>query len=191
MSTQRARWIDFDEYLRIEARGERKHEYDDGGLTAMAGATAGHVTIVQNIVAALRGHLRGSSCRVYSTDMKLRPIHGSGYYPDAFVTCDERDRSEELVKRYPRLVVEVLSEGTERRDRGIKWAVYRGCETLEQYVLVARERQSVEVFSRSGEAWLYQAYGAGEAVRLSSVDLTMTMDVIYEDIAWVPRALVP
>ncbi|MGH2390924.1 MAG: Uma2 family endonuclease [Chloroflexota bacterium] len=99
MSMQPDHRISFEEYLGAEERAERKHEYDDGYVTAMAGATARHVTITQNLVGILRPHLRGTGCSVYSTDMKLRVAQAKGYYPDVFVTCDARDRAENLVKR--------------------------------------------------------------------------------------------
>lgn len=183
MITQLDQWLSFEDYIAVEGKSERKHEYEDGYLIAMAGATARHVTITQNLVGALRPHLRGGPCRVYSTDMKLRPIRTKGYYPDVFVTCDERDHGEELVKRYPKVVIEVLSGGTEARDRGVKWAGYRRCETLEQYLLVAQDRRSVEVFSRAGDVWEYRPYGPEESVPLTGLDLTLIMDVIYEDVA--------
>jgi Uma2 family endonuclease len=186
MTTQPDQWMSFDDYLEFEDEAERKHEYDDGYLTAMAGATARHVTITQNLVAVLRPHLRGTPCRAYSTDMKLRPIRTKGYYPDVFVTCDERDRGEEVVKHYPKLAIEVLSESTEKRDRGIKWAGYRRCETLEDYVLVSQYRQSVEIFSRAGDVWVYRAYGPEDTVPFTSIDLSLSMDALYEDVEWRP-----
>jgi Uma2 family endonuclease len=178
--------MSFEDYLESEADAELKHEYDDGYLTAMAGATARHVTIVQNLVAALRVHLRGTPCRAFSTDMKLRPLRTKSYYPDVFVTCDERDRVQETVKQYPKLVIEVLSESTEKRDRDTKWAGYRRCETLEDYLLVSQYRQSVETFSRAGDLWVYRSYGPRDTVHLGSIDLTLPMDAIYEDVEWAP-----
>jgi Uma2 family endonuclease len=182
MTTQPEHRLSFEEYLAFEARAEVKHEYDHGYLTAMAGATARHVTITQNVVALLRRHLRDTPCRVYSVDMKLRPSHDRGYYPDVFVTCDERDRAEELVKQHPSLIVEVLSDGTERRDCGDKWAGNRRSETLKDYVLISQYRQSVEVFSRAGDVWVYREFGEGDAVSLPGIDAVLTMTGIYEDV---------
>jgi Uma2 family endonuclease len=187
MSVQPDHRISFEEYFGAEQQADSKHEYDDGYLTAMAGATARHVTITQNLVGILRPGLRGTGCNVYSTDMMLRVAPGKGYYPDVFVTCDPRDRAENLVKHHPRLVVEVLSVGTETRDRGIKWAAYRRCETLEDYVLVSQYQQSIEVYSRSGDVWVYRAYGPGEIVHLAGMEITLPMDMVYEDVTWESR----
>jgi Uma2 family endonuclease len=184
MSMQPDQRVSFEEYLAAEDQADGKHEYDEGYLSAPAGATARHVTITQNLVGLLRPGLRDTGCSVYSTDMMLRVAQGKGYYPDVFVTCDGRDRAENLVKRYPKLIVEVLSVGTETRDRGIKWAAYRRCETLADYALVSQYQQSVEVYSRSGDVWVYRAYGPGEVVQLSGTEITLPMDLVYEDVTW-------
>lgn len=182
MALEPAQWISFEQYLALEAAADRKHEYDDGHLTAMAGATARHVTVTQNLVGAIRSRLRGTPCRVYSADMKLRPIRTAAYYPDLFVTCDERDRDQDLVKQYPRLVIDVLSRSTEQRDRGAKWAAYRRCATLDDYLLVSQYRPLVEVFSRAGDVWVYRTCGPGEVIHLAGVDLDLPMDEVYEDV---------
>ncbi len=182
MITQPGQRMSLDDYLKFEEEADCKHEYDDGYLTAMAGATDRHVTITQNLVGSLRPHLRGTPCLVYSTDMKLRPTRTMGYYPDIFVTRDERDRGEQTVKQHPKLVIEVLSGSTEKRDRGTKWADYLPCETLEDYVLVSQYLHSVEVFSRAGDVWMYRAYGPEGVVHLAGIDLKLSMDVIYEDV---------
>lgn len=189
MTSQRSTWMSFDDYLATEEVSETKHEYDDGTLTAMAGAGDPHVTVTTNLVAAIRPHVRGTPCRVYSTDMKLRPTQTKGYYPDVFVTCDDRDRANTLVKLYPTLVIEVLSDGTERRDRGVKWRAYRRCETLREYVLIAQDQQSVEVYHRDGDVWVLQTYGPDEYVDLASIDLRLPMAAIYEDVEWSPEAV--
>jgi Uma2 family endonuclease/heme-degrading monooxygenase HmoA len=182
MTTEPLHPLSFEDYLALEETSETKHEYDDGVLTAMAGASDPHVTITTNLVAAIRPHLRGTPCRLYSTDMKLRPVPSRGYYPDVFVSCDERDRTERLVKGYPALVIEVLSEGTEGRDRGTKWRAYRRCETLREYVLIAQDQQSVEVYRREGDVWALRIYGPGEVVALTSINLELPVAVIYEDV---------
>jgi Uma2 family endonuclease len=188
MTTEQLSPLSFEDYLALEVASETKHEYDDGALTAMAGASDPHVTITTNLVAAIRPHLRGTPCRLYSTDMKLRPAHAKGYYPDVFVTCDERDREERLIKSYPTLVIEVLSDGTEGRDRGTKWRAYRRCETLLEYVLIAQDQLSVEVYRRDGDMWVLQTYGPDEVVALTSIDLHLPMSLIYEDVELPPRA---
>ncbi|WP_333402033.1 Uma2 family endonuclease [Microcoleus sp. MON1_C1] len=47
------------------------------------------------------------------------------YYPDVIVTCDERAKAFQYYKKFPRLIVEVLSNGAEGFDWGDKWADYQ------------------------------------------------------------------
>lgn len=81
------------EYLQMEESSSIKHEYIDGQVYVMAGASDPHVTIAGNLFALLRSHVRGSGCRVYIADMKARiESLNRFYYPDVMVTCDPRDQ---------------------------------------------------------------------------------------------------
>ena len=173
-----------EEYLEAEKSSPVKHEYRDGEVYAMAGASDEHVTIGINITALLRGHLRGSGCRVYGSDMKVQiDAVNHFYYPDAMVSCDPRDRAFRFFKKYPTLIVEVLSESTEAKDRGKKFDHYRRLETLQEYGLVSQEQQQVEVF-RKNEAglWVLHPFGQGDEVALASLDLTFPIASLYEDV---------
>src|SRR3954467_4072955 len=111
--------ISVEDYLSGEAVSAVKHEYVGGGIYAMAGASVEHNQIAFNFASALRLHLTGKPCRTFISDVKLRlEIKGEDifYYPDVMVGCDKRD-IERLYLRYPRILVEVSSESTERIDR--------------------------------------------------------------------------
>lgn len=104
-------------YLEAEKYTSIKHEYIQGQVYAMAGASDAHVTITANVVALLRNHIRGTNCRLYVTDMKAKiDFLNIFYYPDLMVTCDERDRNFDYYKCYPCLIIEVLSDTTEAFD---------------------------------------------------------------------------
>ncbi|NEQ83665.1 MAG: Uma2 family endonuclease, partial [Moorea sp. SIO2I5] len=103
-------YISQEDYLSQEEESSIKHEYSDGEIYAMAGASDAHVTIAGNLFALLRNHVRGTGCRVYMADMKAYvEAANSYYYPDVMVTCDARDRELKNYKKYPCLIVEVLS----------------------------------------------------------------------------------
>lgn len=103
-----------DQYLQIEETGNTKHEYIDGQSYAMAGECDAHVTIAGNLFALLRSHVRGSDCRVYISDMKARiEALNRFYYPDVMVSCDSRDLATPNYKRFPTLIIEVLSDSAE------------------------------------------------------------------------------
>jgi Uma2 family endonuclease len=178
-----------DEYLQLEAESTVKHEYVDGEVFAMAGASDVHVTIAGNLFALLRSHVRGTDCRVYIADMKARvEAHNCFYYPDVMVTCDERDRATSTYKRFPKLIVEVLSDSTEAFDRGDKFTDYQALDTLEEYVIINTRHQRVECFRRTPDnLWLLQTYTAeSEQFELQSLEFTDAIAALYEDVELEP-----
>ncbi len=178
-------YITPEEYLKLEQESDVKHEYIDGYAYAMAGANDAHVTVSGNLFALLRNHVRGSGCRVYISDMKAR-IEKSNryYYPDVMVTCDERDKENATEKKFPCLIVEVLSDSTEAFDRGDKFADYQQLETLQEYVLINVKRQRVECFRRNSEGlWVLQSYTSqNKSFQLQSINFEGEMSAIYEDV---------
>jgi Uma2 family endonuclease len=185
-------YLTADQYLQQEEHSLEKHEYRDGevyaiaGAMAMAGATDEHVTIAGNLFADLRQFLRGSGCRVYITDMKARiESINRFFYPDVMVTCDPRDQETAAYKRFPKLIVEVLSDSTEAYDRGDKFADYRQLESLEEYVLISVKRQRVDCFRRGQNGlWTLHAYGEQPTDRtftLESIGFTGEFAMLYED----------
>ncbi|WP_341739926.1 Uma2 family endonuclease [Microcoleus sp. CAWBG640] len=173
-----------EDYLEGEKISPIKHEYRQGEIYAMAGASDAHETICINLVNLLTTHVRGRGCRIYAGNMKARIEQADVfYYPDIMVTCDEKDRSLEYFKCHPRLIVEVLSPTTASFDRGNKFADYRTLETLQEYVVINQERIGVECYRRNAEGrWELYPYAEGEEVRLASVDFQCPIAQIYEDV---------
>ncbi|MEM7717284.1 MAG: Uma2 family endonuclease [Cyanobacteria bacterium P01_A01_bin.68] len=153
-------YITPEEYFQLEEEGDVKYEYIDGYAYAMAGANDSHVTVSLNLATLLRNHVRGSGCRVFISDMKVRIEKlNRYYYPDIMVSCDERDKENTTDKKFPCLIIEVLSDSTEAFDRGDKFADYQLLETLQEYVLINVKRQRVECFRRNSEGfWVLQSY---------------------------------
>ncbi|MBD2210374.1 Uma2 family endonuclease [Nostoc linckia FACHB-104] len=175
------------QYLQMEENSDIKHEYIDGYIYAMAGALDSHVTIAGNLFALVRNHVRGSSCRVYIANMKARiESLNRYYYPDVMVTCDERDRETPAYKKFPCLIVEVLSNSTEAFDRGDKFADYQTLESLQEYVLINTKRQRVECFRRNEQGlWVLQSYtDADKSFQLQSIKFEGTMADLYEDVVF-------
>lgn len=180
-------YLTADKYLQLEAQSPVKHEYIDGQIYAMAGASDPHVTIAGNLFALLRSHVRGSGCRVYISDMKARiESLNRFYYPDVMVTCDSRDQETSTYKQFPSLIVEVLSDSTEAFDRGDKFADYQELDSLREYVLINTKRQRVECFRRNDEGlWVLQSYTPAQtSFRLDSIDFEGTLDALYEDVVF-------
>ncbi len=180
-----------EEYLQMEAASNIKHEYIAGEIYAMAGATDTHVTIAGNIFALLLNHLRGSGCRVYISDMKIRiDPKNRFYYPDVMVSCEPKDRDNSTYKQFPRLIVEVLSDSTEAFDRGDKFADYQSLPSLEEYVLINSKKARIECFRRTDEGlWLLQFYELKDSLlELTSVEFTAKIDEVYEQVNFEKQA---
>lgn len=176
-----------DEYLQLEATSETKHEYRDGEAYAMAGTTDAHNTIAINLVTLIRSHLRGSNCRVYFADVKARLEEcNCYYYPDLMVTCDPRDAETTTYKRYPKLIIEVLSDSTEAFDRGDKFIDYQTLDSLQEYVLISTKQQRVDCYRRTEEGlWLFQFYAPSHnTFHLTSLEFKAELTNLYEDIAF-------
>lgn len=174
------------EYLALEAQSPLKHEYVAGGIYAMTGASLRHNVIALNIAALLRAHLRGSPCRTFMSDAKLRVNKlNSYYYPDVMVTCDPRHQNitpGDTVIEAPRLVVEILSNSTEATDRREKLLAYRSLPSMLEYVLVSQEVASVEIHRRQGDiGWQIITLSPGDPVELNSVELVSDFAAIYEE----------
>ena len=178
-------FFDAQAYLAWEAEQSTKHEYHDGEVFAMAGASDAHVTVAGNVYMALRNHLRGSPCSVFISDMKLRVEEDNAFfYPDVFVTCADSDRGQSHSKNAPVLVVEVLSPATSAYDRGAKFAAYRKLPTLREYALIDPERLSLDLFRRDGDSkrWVLHPIEAGGHVEWASVGLQVPLEALYEDV---------
>lgn len=175
------------EYLAGEPLSEIRHEYVAGHVYAMAGAGKAHNIIALNIAARLRSQLRGTPCRSYIADMKVRVARDQAYYyPDVIVTCSDQDTAADAPKDYltaPSLIVEVLSAGTETVDRREKMRAYATLESLQEYVLVESRSRRVEIYRKlPAGGWEQWILSPGEPVRLDSVDLTLEFSEIYEDV---------
>lgn len=166
------------EYLTYEQEQPIRHELVDGYLYAMTGASDRHEEIALNLAAALRLHLRGTACRVYKGDLKIR-VADDFYYPDVFVRCSA-ERGDPYFKTDPIVVAEVLSPGTQRYDRGDKRLACLSLPTLQEYVLIAQDRMSVEVYRRQAPGLPERLERADDVLRLESVGFSMTLRELYE-----------
>ncbi|MEH2164066.1 MAG: Uma2 family endonuclease [Nostoc sp.] len=172
-------------YLKLEEKSNIKHEYIDGQVYAMVGTTDTHNTIALNLALLIRNHFRGSDCRVYFADIKAQlKKRNRFYYPDLIVTCDPKDREISTYKRFPKLIIEVLSESTEGFDRGDKFNDYQTLDSLEEYVLVNSKHQRVETFRRNNQGlWVLQTYTPDDQTfELQSINLTYTFTDLYDNV---------
>lgn len=175
-------FMTWEEYLAFEEQSSCRHEFINGTVYAMSGASLAHNRIAQELVLAFRSHLRGGPCEPFFLQAKLEIRTERDlimYYPDAMVSCRPEDRTDQMV-RNPKLVVEILSKSTQHIDRREKAMVYQSVEAIEEYVLIAQNQPRVIVHRRA-ESWRPMIYSTMDVrVEFRSIGLHMPMAQIYE-----------
>ena len=174
--------INIDEYLQGELKSMVRHEYIDGVVYAMVGASDRHGLIAGNLFSALRPQVRGTPCQLFIADMKvLIQIEDQTifYYPDLVLSCDPGDRHA-YYRASPCMIVEVLSESTRRLDQQEKLNAYLTLPSLREYLLIDQDRMLVQVYRKSAN-WTPQVVTAG-ALLFECLDVELSLDQIYEDI---------
>lgn len=171
-------WMSPEEYLTYERTSDVRHEYVDGEVYAMVGASRRHASIVLNLASAIRPAARARDCDAYANDVMLRVEAANAYYyPDLVVTCDQSD-DDPYVVHAPSLIVEVLSDSTEHVDRREKRAYYQTIASLREYVLVAQDERRVEIYRRQDGGWVHEIVTDGDAA-LETVGVTLSLDDVY------------
>jgi len=181
-----------EEYLAFERRSEERHEYVNGELFAMSGASERHNQIVVNLSGEIRTQFKARSCKVYTNDMRIRIPGTARYtYPDVAALCDvARFEDKELdTLTNPALIIEVLSASTEAYDRGLKFEEYRHIETFVEYVLVAQTKPHIEQFRRQTDGqWLFSTTSGLESfIDFASVGCRLSLAEIYDKVEFGPE----
>jgi Uma2 family endonuclease len=178
-----ADWISPEEYLEGERLSEIRHEYVDGRVYAMAGASDDHNRITGNLFGELRERLRGGRCEAFINDMKVKipPQFGDAYYyPDVLVTCDQSDDAK-YFREKPSCIFEVLSPDTERTDRREKSLAYRQIPGIKTYVLFEQDRIAATVLRRAEIGWNSELIeGKNALLKLPEIGIEIPLERIYE-----------
>lgn len=165
-----------EEYLQGELVAEFKHEFIDGEVYAMAGASESHNLLSINMLSELRDKLKGTPCRAFISDMKVK-VANDFFYPDVMVVC-QQDNEFEYYKQLPVIIIEVLSKSTRRFDKTAKRLKYQNIPTLEEYVLIEQTIGEIEVF-RKKDHWQSFYYYLGDAITFDSLGVTVLVEDIY------------
>lgn len=148
-----------EEYLAFERNSETKHEYLDGQIYAMAGASPTHNQICFNSIVAVGSQIMDSNCIGYTFDQKVRTdLEDLFSYPDMTVVCGEpvfHDQQQDVILN-PTVIIEVLSPRTEAFDRSAKLERYQNIRSLTDYILISQNRSCVEHYVRQKDKrqWL-------------------------------------
>lgn len=177
------------EYLAFERASETKHEYLDGQVYAMAGASVKHGRIIQNTSGSLYNQLRGGPCEAITNDLRVRiSATQLNTYPDIVVVCGEPQLTDEHLDTLlnPTVLIEVLSPSTETYDRSTKWLHYQRIESLQEYVLIAQDTPRIDHYAREdGATWRYSAtIGLESSVELPAIGCSLALAEVYENVAF-------
>ena len=175
-----------EEYFTWEEQQLERHELIDGQVYAMSGGTINHSEIASKFNRLLGNHLDASGCKTLNSDARINILETTDYsYPDATVTCDDRDKTNTQYIAYPCLIIEVLSDSTEAYDRGEKFYRYRRNPVLKEYVLVSAKSIAIDLYRKSdlGE-WVIANYRAGDIVELRSINLSFPIEQVYRGIVF-------
>ncbi len=185
MHTAKELFLSEQDYLTGEETAEFKHEYINGEVWAMVGASDAHVTISGNLFFQLKQKLKDNPCRSYISDMKVKVASANAYfYPDVFVSCEPKDQQNTHYKEHPVFIAEILSPSTEAYDRGDKFKFYRQLASLEEYWLIDAQKMSLDCFTRQqNNDWSLHSYDqASQKLPLSSLKLSILLADLYESV---------
>ncbi len=173
--------MDVKDYLALDEKAiSVRYEYIDGRLRMLAGGSPDHSIIATNIASTLHGALRKTPCTVYNSDIHFKLSESRYVHPDVTVGCDERDRGKKDNIQHPRLIIEVLSPGTENIDKGEKLEMYLDYPSIEEYMLIGSQKKIVEVYHRDEDTWVSRIYKSGSTIHLKSINVLVPFEDIYE-----------
>lgn len=174
------------EYLEFEQNSETRHEYVDGQVFAMAGASRAHSRISVNLTRIIGTQLRGKNCALRSNDMRIQMASGKYTYPDLSAVCGESQFAPNVFDSLinPTLILEILSPSTEAYDRGQKFRNYRLLPSLREYILVAQDSPRIERYHLlKDDIWSFiEVAGLDSSIELLSIDCTLPLAEVYEDV---------
>jgi len=166
------------DFLAWEETQELRWEFDGSAPVAMTGGTVAHAIIQLNLTAALNARLRGTPCRAYGSNLKIR-VADRIRYPDAFVSCTPVDPRATVVDD-PVVVFEVLSPSTARTDRVEKMHEYWETPSIQRYVLIEQDAVSAMAFARGEESWSGRVLWPGSVLALPEIGIELPLDELYE-----------
>ncbi|RZK62610.1 MAG: Uma2 family endonuclease [Hymenobacter sp.] len=183
-----------EEYFALEMQSPVRHEYFEGEVFAMAGASVAHSLIKGNLIAGLRPGMRLRGCRLVDENVRLAVQEAKYYYyPDVMVSCESADRRESYTWKHPVLIAEILSPSTAEYDRTTKFENYQKIPSLRHYLLISRAAWVVEWFRRDEAGqWIYTLLtGPDGTLEIPDMGLVLPLRELYEDTDVAPLRALP
>ena len=175
------------DYLEEERKALTKSEYYKGEVFAMSGASKNHNAITAALIGELYAFLKGKSCNVYPSDLRVHnPENGLYTYPDITIACGKEAYLDEKFDTLlnPTVIIEVLSPTTEEYDRGTKFKLYRSIPSLKNYVMISSMDLSAEVYTRmENNEWNLNMVKEKEGIiHISAIDFDLSLNEVYAQV---------
>ena len=175
------------EYLAFERAAQEKHEFYKGEIFAMSGASFRHNQIQMNFTIAVGSFLKGKSCDVFGSDLRIHIPSNTLYtYPDAIIICGKPQFLDEEFDTVlnPAVIIEILSSSTQRYDRGENFMLYRSITSLQEYILIDSENIAVEHYKRNKDnTWLLQEWKERtDMLTINTIDFTLPLEELYSGV---------
>jgi Uma2 family endonuclease len=179
--------MSLEEYFEMDKNAEGNFEYFDGETFEMSGVSPNHATIEVNLITKFSPKANKNGCRVFPSNLRVKvPMLPTYRYPDLTLVC----RKAEFVEigglqclENPILIVEVLSDSTEKYDQGDKFREYKSIESFNEYLLISSTEKIVVLYQKHNERfWLRSDYVTGESFHLNSLDFDVNVDELYEGV---------
>ena len=176
----------FQEYLALETQNpDERYIYWDGEIFAMAGALKKHNLLAFSIALILKRQTKGNKCQTYMENVRTQIEEGGKYvYPDIVMTCDERDDEDALLVKYPSVIIEILSKGTELIDSSIKLVAYLKMPTMKHYLMVSQTFVVVIHYYKNEQGEIITKFYTDltDIIVLQGFAIELPLSQIYEDI---------
>jgi Uma2 family endonuclease len=182
-------YVSPEQYLEIERSSDIKHEYHDGEMYAMSGASPSHNDIAYNINRLVAPFLHGKGCKLYGSDFRIHiPENLLFTYPDFSIVCGKVETPERYTDNLtnPAVIIEILSKSTKDYDRGTKFNLYRSIKTLKEYILIDSTSVSIETWKKQEDnIWVVNEFKQlTDSFEIATINLKLSLQDIYEDVSW-------
>ena len=182
-------YVSQEDYLETERRALEKHEYYQGEIFAMSGASGKHNRIFTNLFIDIGIKLKGKNCLPYGSDLRIHIPKNTLYtYPDISIICGEMELTGDKfdTATNPSVIIELLSDSTRNYDKGEKFTLYRDINSLQEYILIDTEKIHVEKHIRHADnSWQLTDYKSIEnTFTISTIQQSFMLKDIYEGISF-------
>ena len=175
------------DFLEFERESETKHEYFEGQIYDMSGASLKHNVISINTISNLSNKLKGKKCRPFGSDLRIHiPINSLFTYPDISIICDDIKTTDDKFDTVtnPTVIIEILSASTRNYDLGKKFLLYRQIESLQHYIMIDSEEVRVMMYSKNAdETWTFEEHiNVDHHINIKTIETCLQIADIYETI---------